>query len=331
CTLPGQPKEFTDAIERVTRPIESLRRDVSFAEFLRTRRNLSPRMRELARTYVEGFHAAHADRISTLALSGGTIEKQFRILDGYDSVIAWLRAGIDPSRAEVRFSTVVKSIEWSDGDVTIATSKETFHARAAVLTIPIGVWKAPQEQEGAIRFDPPLREKESALEHLEAAHVVRIVFRFREPFWEPSTHFVHNPSDRFMPTWWTTNPIRTALLTGWAGGHAADAMLAEGSDAMIDRALDAMSRAFAVPRRKIASRLIATWTHDWQSDPFSRCAYSYPAVGGSNAHAALAKPIRRTLFFAGEATSAKQFGTVAGAIESGRRAAREMLRMFTTQ
>ena len=74
------------------------------------------------------------------------------------------------------------------------------------------------------------------------------------------------------------------------------------------------------------SLLVGTFTHDWQSDPFSRCAYSYAGVGGKDAHAALAKPLRGTLFFAGEATSGDETGTVAGAIDSGRRAAKELLR-----
>ena len=42
------------------------------------------------------------------------------------------------------------------------------------------------------------------------------------------------------------------------------------------------------------------------------------------AYRALAKPLANTLFFAGEATS-DQTGTVAGAIASGRRAARQAL------
>lgn len=72
--------------------------------------------------------------------------------------------------------------------------------------------------------------------------------------------------------------------------------------------------------------LAGSWTHDWQSDPFSRGAYSYAAVGGSGAAAELARPLDRTIFFAGEATSSDQTGTVAGAIESGKRAASEVLR-----
>jgi monoamine oxidase len=129
-----------------------------------------------------------------------------------------------------------------------------------------------------------------------------------------------------MPTWWSAAPVRAPILTGWAGGHAADALLAEGDEAMIDRALDSLAKTFGMRRRTVDDQLAGTYTHNWQSDLFSRGAYSYAAVGGSGAHQTLARPLRSTLFFAGEATSSDQTGTVAGAIETGRRAARELLK-----
>jgi monoamine oxidase len=51
-------------------------------------------------------------------------------------------------------------------------------------------------------------------------------------------------------------------------------------------------------------------------------------VNGAKAPAALGRPLNGTLFFAGEATEADQIGTVAGAIASGRRAAREVKRIL---
>lgn len=196
---------------------------------------------------------------------------------------------------------------------------DTYRAKKLVITIPIGVWKS-----GTIRFDPALAEKERIAAKLESGHVVKIVFRFREPFWDDSKNFIHT-NDRLVPTWWTTAPLRAPILTGWSGGHAADALLAESESGRIDRALDAMSRAFAVKRRRIDDLLIGSYTHDWQADPFSRCAYSYALVGGSTAHRAFGRAVDATLFFAGEATSSDETGTVAGAIESGRRAAKEIL------
>jgi len=47
--------------------------------------------------------------------------------------------------------------------------------------------------------------------------------------------------------------------------------------------------------------------------------------GGRQVHEQLAEPIAATLFFAGEATDAEYPATVAGAIQSGERAAREIL------
>ena len=316
--------DFWEEIDKVRAKIGVMKRDISFAEFLRRRKDLTPRLRELACNFVEGYHASHADRISAQVLRSADEEqegenKQFRIANGQDALVDWLRAGLDPERCSLFLGTVAKRVQWSPGSVSVETDTQRFRARALVVTIPIGVWKA-----GALEFDPPLREKERALEKLEAGHVVKIAFRFRERFWD-EINFLHS-NDRHMPTWWTFAPFRAPVLTGWAGGHAADALLAEGSEAMIDRALHAMSAAWKTPRKKIDALLAGTFTHDWQADPFSRCAYSYAAVGGANAHDALARPIRKTLFFAGEATSSDQTGTVAGAIESGTRAAREMLR-----
>ena len=317
-------RDFWGRIDAIRSKIGALKRDISFAEFLRTQK-FPPRTRELACNFAEGYHAAHADRISARVLRSADSEqaepdgnKQFRIANGQDALIEWLRAGLDPDRVELRLNTPVERIAWEKGAVVI---DDNLRAKAAVITLPIGVWKA-----GTVQFDPPLPEKEAAIAKLEAGHVVKIAFRFRERWWD-ELNFLHT-TDRFMPVWWTTAPVRSPILVGWAGGHAADAMRAEGEDAMIDRALGAMASAFGVSRKKIDGLLAGTFTHDWQKDPFSRCAYSYAAVGGENAHAALAKPVRQTLFFGGEATSGDQTGTVAGAVDSGLRAARETLRFI---
>jgi len=61
-------------------------------------------------------------------------------------------------------------------------------------------------------------------------------------------------------------------------------------------------------------------------DPFARGAYSYVTVGGAGGRKALASPLQDTLFFAGEATDFEgEHGTVAGALRSGTRAARQAL------
>lgn len=84
-------------------------------------------------------------------------------------------------------------------------------------------------------------------------------------------------------------------------------------------------------RRRVGGLLEAWRMHDWQEDPFARGAYAYLGPGGVEARASFARPVAGTLFFAGEATDAEQPGTVAGAIASGRRAARQLLRARDTK
>jgi monoamine oxidase len=65
--------------------------------------------------------------------------------------------------------------------------------------------------------------------------------------------------------------------------------------------------------------------HDWNVDPYARGAYAYLPVNGLAAQQELAAPVENTLFFAGEAMSVGHIGTVHGALESGQRAAKEIL------
>ena len=87
-------------------------------------------------------------------------------------------------------------------------------------------------------------------------------------------------------------------------------------------------RARSVSRARSSRRLLVdSWTHNWEDDPFSRGAYSYPLVGGWKAGEMLTRPIRGTLYIAGEATVKEaDSGTVHGAIRSGQRAAKQVAR-----
>ncbi len=66
---------------------------------------------------------------------------------------------------------------------------------------------------------------------------------------------------------------------------------------------------------------------DWKKEKFIKGGYSYPLAGGGEAdRVALAEPIDGALFFAGEATDVKgDWGTVNGALNSGERAALELI------
>jgi monoamine oxidase len=161
--------------------------------------------------------------------------------------------------------------------------------------------------------------------------VCKLVLRFREAFWETKLEgperidFLHDPNGAF-PTWWLARPWQAPMLTAWAGGPAADALAPLDEPALVARALASLTEMLGEPARKV-ERLLEAWcVHDWRRDVWSRGAYSYAGVGGSDAAARLRRPVAGTLFFAGEALSDDESGTVSGALATGEDAAKRLRR-----
>jgi hypothetical protein len=330
-------EEAMDEMDEHTGP------DQSFAEFLDefSRQHDIPDAHTMATLYVEGFHAAHADRISVKGLkktnrAAAAIddEKQFRLLPGYFPIVERLHDEAVEGGASFRFETVVREVAWSAGRVTVtSTGGEQFAARSLLVTLPLGVL-----QRNDVTFTPRLEAKEEAARKLAVGQVVKVILRFRERFWEDLTlptddgkrgelkdwSFIHAP-DELPPTWWTQLPVRAPLLVGWAGGTRAEELLSLTPGALRDRSVHALSHILAVPRNLIEDSVVEFYTHNWAEDPFSLGAYSYIPVGGLEAQAELAAPLENTLYFAGEATNTTgHHGTVHGALASGLRAAREI-------
>ncbi len=331
-----------DSWEQVEELMSRLEReesvDETFADFLaREGRDLSPSVRAMAIAFVEGFNAADQHKIGTLGLVESQRESErieadtsFRLPGGYDQLVRVLVESLPLNRVAIHTGTVVTNVRWSAGHVEVETvtstgERSTFTARAAIVTLPLGVLKAPVGSPGAVRFEPELTEKRESLDHLIMGDVVKVVMRFRTAFWRdshPKLSFVH-ALDEAIPTWWTQSPIDVPLLTCWAGGAQAAKLVTMTDAAIVDVALQVASRIFH--RSGLRELLVTADVSDWHCDPFSRGAYSYVAVGGVHAADELARPIADTLYFAGEATHAGLCGTVAGAVASGYRAAKELL------
>jgi monoamine oxidase len=333
-----------EKLDAITRRMGRDGPDRSVEDFLRSQRSLSREQKRLARSIVDGYHAAFPDRTSEHALSTAgdppleTDERlQFRVVSGYDGVIDWLRSRLDTGRCRLLFSTPVAEIRWRRGEVRVRTAGNgpgELRARRAVVTVPVGVLKSDPGESGGIRIDPDPPTLRRALARLEMGHVVKIVLRFRDAFWEndparkptdgePMT-FLHNWGAEY-PTWWTAAPAEVPMLTGWAGGPEAAGLLRLPRAQRLGRSLQTLASLFEIRTGKLRRLLVGWHTHDWSADPYSRGAYSYVGVGGANAPAALARPIDDTLYFAGEATEPDESGTVPGAIASGRRVARLIL------
>jgi monoamine oxidase len=297
--------------------------------------------------YIEGFHGALAERISVHSLvrsrkaekevEGG---RSFRFSQGYEALLRVLTDALPQNLVIVHLNTVVDEIRWAEHQVCIKAQTENgvveFSAPRAIVTLPLGVMQATHDAPGAVRFDPVLEEKASALHLLYMGQTIRVSLIFDQPWWEKAVASGGEPGvlrdmgviyshQEWFPTWWTQ--ITSApILTGWAASRRGERLGGRSSQFIRDKALESLASIFEIPQPTLATMLQSWHVHDWQSDPYSRGSYSYVGVGGEGAQSELAEPLADTLFFAGEATnSAGHHGTVHGAIATGARAAREIL------
>lgn len=326
---------FWEGFERMMEKVDRRQHDQPFATFLSRLPDMPPDWKQWANDFVEGFDAAHTERISIQSLAreedySSRIDgdQSFRIVTGYSQIVEWLVRQLESKKVPMHCGMKVERIRWRAGSAVIHAHDNFGRARAfnafrVIVTLPLGVLKS-----GDVQFEPEVTQKRQAIEGLEMGHVVKMNLQFRFRFWpERDFGFIH-ACDEWFPTWWSHE--ETGLLTGWAGGPKAERMEGMGREQVVYHALKAVADIFQVPIEKVTNALGRAWFHDWTSDPFSRGAYSYIPAGMMEAQQHLSWPVEETLFFAGEAATLDgQLGTVHGAIASGKRAAREVLQSMT--
>jgi monoamine oxidase len=338
---------FWKQIDRTFARIDPKAPDEPFAAFLARRpggRALQ-QARATARGFVQGFHAADVREISTRAIASEEGEaaseeaaRMARVIGGHGQLVSWLERGL---HGAIMFNSTASALEWREGQVNIAIHRPSgrslrLRARAAVLTVPLGVLKAAQASGGLVVTPEPSALR-AAKQLLSVGTATRLTVLFRGDPWEsiPALNrpqararfaFMHMATGPFN-VWWTAYPLEVPVLLAWCGGPASATLTRQTRAHLLDLAITSLAANVGLSRRRLSNMVEAMWIHDWNGDPFARGAYSYPRVGGENAGTALARPVRHTLFFAGEATAAAgERATVEGAIASGQRAARQVLR-----
>jgi monoamine oxidase len=318
--------------------------DESFAEFLkRCCPDASADAKTHALSYVAGFNAADPAQVSvhwlvrqSRAEENIEGERAFRARGGYHSLLDLLQQRVAKARISVRTNTVVHRVAWRPGNVSIdAVCSEQaikLDASRVLITVPLGVLQARGSEAGAIEFSPALpQEKLDSIAGMEMGKVLRVVLHFRERFWDRIRPPDRNDKtlakmsflfsqDNWFPTWWTAMPDRFPIITGWAPWQSAERLESE-SVPVVARALQTLGGLLGVGNTEMERLLEIAYFHDWQADPYSRGAYSYVKAGFAHAPEVLSRPVKGTLFFAGEAADVTgNNGTVHGAIASARRA-----------
>ena len=239
------------------------------------------------------------------------------VTNGYDGVVQGYAKGLD-----IRLQQRVTRIETSASEVHITTNDGVLSADRVIVTVPLGVLKA-----NTIEFVPALPdEKLHAIDSLGMGLLNRVALRFPKAFWPREPHaLVHGTDNRgefsvFVNLYrYTGEPILVAMIPmGYANAL----------EGMSER--DAAALGVEVLRRMYGSSVPesdGTVQTRWGSDPYTLGAYSYNRLGGAGEdHDVLARPVGDRLFFAGEATHRRKYGSVSGAYHSGIRAADEIVR-----
>ncbi|MGH9641759.1 MAG: flavin monoamine oxidase family protein [Terriglobales bacterium] len=359
CFNHGQlePCRFFAQVDKIMAQMDGKGPDESFLEFIERcfpNPKHDPDLEETkqhAIGYVAGFNAADPAEVGVHWLVRGMEaeeriqgQRAFRLLNGYAELVKFFGKRLQNSAAKIRTGAIVEQITWRPGHAKIrmhhaGSGSSIITARKVLITLPLGVLKTRAEETGAVRFTPALpRQKIDAMDRLEMGKVIRVVLRFHHRFWEAlhasdserkelgGMSFLFS-DDEWFPTWWMTEPRHSPIITGWAPFRAGERLSGHNESFVVDRCLRSLGRLLQVTPAELQRELAAAHFHDWQSDPFSRGAYSYGKVGSDGAQQALAAPLENTLFFAGEATDVSgNNGTVHGAIASGQRAAEEILR-----
>lgn len=331
------PNEDAGGFDEILNSPNLLQNDIPFAAFVRNA-PVTGEQRASVTSYVEGFNGAFADRIGTRSLyhqqqAEHRIEgdSSSRIDTGYQSLVRFYEDRIRQTAA-LLLGAIVRSVEWRRGRVFVTAvvndRRVSLMAKAAIITAPLGVLLG-RSPTARIAFSPE-PELLRNLSLLDPGWATRLNLVFSEPVWArvaPDAGFIFSEQERF-PVWWTRPGRGGYLLTGWNGGPKAAALASASQDELLQTALRSLSVLMSRKTNDLVSKLESVHYHNWHSDPFSAGSYSYVTAGGFEFSQTISRPVENTLWFAGEAMAAEGYwGTVHGAIASGRRAAAEIVAM----
>jgi monoamine oxidase len=335
---------FQRPLQSSSRPDQSL--EWTLDEFRRARGLSDYETRVLNFTLDSIVVQEYADDLKDLSVKWwedyGPITKGYAMLDqrvgsqgqvqGYSGVVNSYKA---PIESRIRLNAVVTRIDWRSRSVVEVNYKQngrtqTVQARNVIVTAPLGVLKA-----NAIAFVPALPPaKATSIRNLGMGLLNKVIMRFSETDianlpWGRGLAWIEKMARAGEQGRWTSFlDLRlytgTNVVVAWTAGSFAERV--EGlSDADIKAEVKAsLESMFGVGTVPEPSEWIIT---RWGQNEHIRGSYSYYPVNTSPQDRENIKaPLGNRVFFAGEATSTRYYGTTRGALEEGIEAGRNVLK-----
>lgn len=231
--------------------------------------------------------------------------------------IPWRMA--DQLGESVRLNAPVIAVEQDSQSVTVFTEGEQYQARHLIMAVPPVL-------ASKVVFSPPLPAKRNALhERLPMGSVIKIHVAYQRPFWrQRGLNGAVVSNDRHFNVVFDQSPEDESLgvLVGFIDGDHAIAMSDEDEETRRQQVIRDLVHYFGPD----AANPIAYVEQDWTKERWSQGCYVAHAPPGviTSYGDAIREPCGR-IHWAGTETATEWMGYLDGALQSGVRAANEVL------
>jgi monoamine oxidase len=236
---------------------------------------------------------------------------------GYGALLAWLAADLP-----VRLATPVRRIESGRRGIDVDTRNGMLRARTVIVTVSTNVLASDK-----IEFRPELSKRQlDAAAKLSLGNFDHIALDMPgNPLGLQRDDVVFEQSTGARTAALLANVSGTSLHMVEVAGNFGRELAAQGRAAMIDFAAGWLAASYGSDIKRAIKRSHAT---RWNDEPWVLGAMSAAAPGSADARRILMEPVGGRIWFAGEAVHDTEWGTVAGAWDSGTRAAEAALRQI---
>ncbi len=262
------------------------------------------------------FYLKSAGGLEVLIQAGPGGAQNLLFHGGLHRIAARMHDGL---AAETRLGEPARAVRQRAGGVEVVTPAGRHRADRVVVAVPPALC-------AAVEFSPPLpAPRRELLKRQTTGACVKVWVAYPRPFWRDRglNGGVADDTRPFSPVYDATPPgASVGLLSGFFDGEAAVEWSDRGTDARRDEVVATLAEHLGPG----AQNPIGYAERDWTREAWSRGCYgAYLPPGALSKYGAALRAPHGRVHWAGTETATVWSGYVEGALQSGRRAAEEVL------
>ncbi|XP_036384088.1 probable flavin-containing monoamine oxidase A [Megalops cyprinoides] len=273
---------------------------------------------QLSFLYFLMFAAAAGGILPLLEATPGSAQ-EFKVKGGTQQLSERLAEQI--GRENILLGSAVTAIEQGGDTAQVRTGSSTYTCRAVIVT-------SPPHLAAKILYTPALpTEREKLTQSMPVGHMMKFIITYPTAFWREkgfSGEIVAQPSEEcpFSVTFDATSPAGNPALVGFIAGEQALDWSTRTEEERRDAVISSLQR-YLGPE---AFTFIHYAEKDWAREDFSQGGPVNIMAPGmlTYYHRSLRRPCGR-IYWAGTETATRWCGYMSGAVQSGQRAALEVL------